>query len=45
MPETYNAWDEFVFNRSIAFAGNKFGLGAWYMTCNYLPGQGGYAAW
>ena len=18
---------------------------AWYMTCNYLPGQGGYAAW
>ena len=19
--------------------------GAWYMTCNYLPVQGGYAAW
>ena len=31
--ETYNAWDEFVFNRSMAFAGNQFGTSLFLTLC------------
>ena len=28
----YNAWDEFVLNRSIAFAGNQFGTPVFFLA-------------